>query len=608
MEFDYPLDGKLSADEFYVLHVEDENYDYIRQIVARCLEPYHLKMRWTKVENKEDALNLMEKVSLEESSGRGFDAIFCDLEIPGGIDDAVAKIDHGFAVAAKARTYGWPAPIIGLTAYPKREDVLQWKRSAFTNSESGGAATGIFDEFMGKPAQGPSGVSESKLKRCLIPTARFVKKAEEWIPPSFLGKSMWSVLRSLIQLADQDVVGWPLPRVLLRGETGSGKGMLARLYYDLLKEFDGLRERPHDRRGPGLYVVNCASLVAEGEGGRVRLFGYRHKKATNASLHVTPGVFELASAYPHRVSGDFAPDGATPIYAAGGVVFLDEFVTMNKDLQAAVLNALDDGVVHRQDGSRVEIGCHVLFATNASSEEISTTMRGDLLDRIPYQLSVPPLISRLDEIPWLIKSFARHRLYQMAGRKQPLENFNVEIAPSATHIIEEGVRTGVITSIRQLQEIATVRAGEAEISDGNLQVLVRDIIQKKNSEKTQVSDDTKASREKTDRKDEIYSLLPGGLLKDGLPAVTRDAIAFLQKLLQGERLDSNREFPTTRIGKERKRRFHFMLIFLQPDMIEKLTGKSAAAVRAAISRAAKGPNIDTTSEDEVVAYLLSEFV
>jgi two-component system, NtrC family, response regulator AtoC len=162
--------------------------------------------------------------------------------------------------------------------------------------------------------------------------------------------------------------------VLLLGESGVGKEILARLIHKL-----SLRSR-----NP-LVKVNCAALpvdLLESE-----LFGYDPGAFTGAT-RPKPGKFELCNK---------------------GTIFLDEIGEMTPVLQAKLLHVLQDGQFSRL-GSRSTIAAdfRVLAATNVDVQQAiaEKTFREDLYYRLnTFTISIPPLRERREEIPLLIKHF-----------------------------------------------------------------------------------------------------------------------------------------------------------------------------------------------------------
>lgn len=155
--------------------------------------------------------------------------------------------------------------------------------------------------------------------------------------------------------------------VLIAGETGTGKEMIARLIHH------------HSHRSNQPWVdVNCAAIpehLVESE-----LFGYE-KGAFSGADSMKPGFFELADK---------------------GTLFLDEIGDLDVKVQAKLLRALDGFPYYRLGGSKkVSVDVRVLAATNSDLEELvrSGRFRSDLYHRLAqFKLDVPPLRDRPDDI------------------------------------------------------------------------------------------------------------------------------------------------------------------------------------------------------------------
>jgi two-component system, NtrC family, response regulator AtoC len=162
--------------------------------------------------------------------------------------------------------------------------------------------------------------------------------------------------------------------VLLLGESGVGKEILARLIHKL---------SPRSRNP--LLKVNCAALpvdLLESE-----LFGYEQGAFTGAT-RPKPGKFELCNK---------------------GTILLDEIGEMSPVLQAKLLHVLQDGQFSRL-GSRSTIAAdfRVLAATNVDVQKAiaDKSFREDLYYRLnAFTVSIPPLRERREEIPLLFKHF-----------------------------------------------------------------------------------------------------------------------------------------------------------------------------------------------------------
>jgi DNA-binding NtrC family response regulator len=162
--------------------------------------------------------------------------------------------------------------------------------------------------------------------------------------------------------------------VLVSGETGTGKELVARTIHQL------------SPRAKGAFVaVNCSAVpesLLESE-----LFGHE-KGAFTGALARRAGYFELAD---------------------GGTIFLDEITEMSPALQAKYLRILQDGVVRRLGGSsELQVDVRIIAATNKDAAKAvkDGTFREDLYYRVNVlNIPVPPLRRRVEDIPLLVEAF-----------------------------------------------------------------------------------------------------------------------------------------------------------------------------------------------------------
>jgi two-component system nitrogen regulation response regulator NtrX len=168
----------------------------------------------------------------------------------------------------------------------------------------------------------------------------------------------------------------PTPaRVLITGENGTGKELVARAIHDLSPR----------ARGP-FVEVNCAAIPAELI--ESELFGHIKGSFTGAVAD-RAGKFELAD---------------------GGTLFLDEIGDMSLSAQAKVLRALQEGVIARVgSGKPLPVDVRVIAATNKTLEQeiAAGRFREDLLYRLNVvPIEVPPLRTRRNDIPQLVQHFS----------------------------------------------------------------------------------------------------------------------------------------------------------------------------------------------------------
>jgi formate hydrogenlyase transcriptional activator len=173
--------------------------------------------------------------------------------------------------------------------------------------------------------------------------------------------------------------------VLILGETGTGKGMVAHAIHGL----SGRKDRP-------MVMVNCAALPAnliESE-----LFG-REKGAFTGAYARQAGRFEIADK---------------------GTIFLDEIGEMPLELQSKLLRVLQDGEFERLGSAKtVKVDVRVIAATSRDlKEEVSVgRFREDLFYRINvFPVSIPPLRKRVDDIPQLVRHFV-DKYTRKSGKK-----------------------------------------------------------------------------------------------------------------------------------------------------------------------------------------------
>jgi DNA-binding NtrC family response regulator len=165
--------------------------------------------------------------------------------------------------------------------------------------------------------------------------------------------------------------------VVVEGETGTGKELVARTIHDL-----------SPRRMKPFIAINCAGFVEsllESE-----LFGYEKGAFTGAD-QARPGKIELAN---------------------GGTLFLDEIESISLNMQSKLLRVLEDRVVQRLGSSRaVEVNMRVIAASNVKLQALlaQRKMRKDFYYRINViSIELLPLRKRFEDVPLLVQEFLRY--------------------------------------------------------------------------------------------------------------------------------------------------------------------------------------------------------
>jgi DNA-binding NtrC family response regulator len=202
------------------------------------------------------------------------------------------------------------------------------------------------------------------------------KKAATDLPfGGLLGNS--PAMRAVMERARQIAALDETPPVLITGETGTGKGLIARTIHD-----------SGSRAARPFIDVNCTALPAtlmEAE-----LFGYEKGAFTDAKESKL-GLFEAAE---------------------GGFLFLDEVGDIELPLQGKLLRAIEDSTVRRVGGIRDrKIDVRILAATNRDLERDAQAdrFRKDLYFRLAViLLRLPPLRERGDDITLLADHYLRH--------------------------------------------------------------------------------------------------------------------------------------------------------------------------------------------------------
>jgi two-component system response regulator AtoC len=338
-----------------VLVVDDA--EGIRTYLANLLE-----LKGYEVDTAEDGRRALALVE----GGAAPDVVILDVMMP-GID--------GVETLRRIRDLAPDVPVVMLSVVGKASTIVEAMRI--------GAA-----DYLNKPFE--EAELEATLQKVLEKKELCQERdrlAAELIPSGdsivWGSDAMRGVKGLLEQVADTDVT------VLIQGESGVGKEIVARTAHDL-----------SPRRHEAFVKVNCAALPAdllESE-----LFGYEKGAFTGATGRKY-GKFELANR---------------------GTIFLDEIGEMSPALQAKLLQVLQDGEFTRLGGNRdIHVEVRVLCATNRRLVEMveEGTFREDLYFRLNVvNVHIPPLRERREEIPLLVDSFLRRFAARYGKPARPL--------------------------------------------------------------------------------------------------------------------------------------------------------------------------------------------
>ena len=295
-----------------------------------------------------------------------YDVIVLDIWLP-GMD--------GLATLARLRERRVDAPVVMISGHGNIESAVK------------AIKLGAFD-FVEKPLS---------LEKTVLVIGNAVRQsrleAENRALRAHVDKRLTMVGESYVmaQLREQIAMAAPTNgRVLIYGENGTGKELVARTIHALSR-----------RRGGPFVEVNCAAIpeeLIESE-----MFGHV-KGAFTGALVDRRGKFELAD---------------------GGTLFLDEIADMSLKTQAKVLRALQEQVVEPVGGaSGVRVDVRVLAATNKdlTGEIRAARFREDLYFRLNViPIFVPPLRDRADDIPRLAEHFMSELSREYGKRRKTFD-------------------------------------------------------------------------------------------------------------------------------------------------------------------------------------------
>ncbi len=322
-----------------------------------------------------------------------FDLVLCDMKMP---------IRSGFDLFRATRSDPHPPLFIFITAFGRVDEaVAAIKEGAF--------------DFLAKPLKDPStllatvsrALEQVELERMAVSLQETEKAG---LPPEdliFAGRAMEEVRKMVQDVARTQAT------VLLHGESGSGKELIARMIH-----------LASPRRNGPFIALNCAAIpenLLESE-----LFGHERGAFTGA-IQARRGKFELAQ---------------------GGTIFLDEIGEMPALLQAKLLRVLQERTFERLGGTlQIKTDVRVIAATNRNLavEVTEKRFREDLYYRLNvFPINLPPLRDRVDAIPLLVRHFCA-RFSAASGARKP-----VRVTAEALALLQRHTWPG---NVRELQNV-----------------------------------------------------------------------------------------------------------------------------------------------------------
>ncbi len=219
--------------------------------------------------------------------------------------------------------------------------------------------------------------------------------------------------------------------VLILGETGTGKELVARAVHDQSLRAD----KP-------FVAINCGALpesLIESE-----LFGHRKGAFTGAEEHRV-GLFEVSD---------------------GGTLFLDEIGELPKAMQAKLLRVLESGEIRRVgENDAFQVDVRVVCATHRNLEEMVSNeeFREDLMFRInTFEIPIPPLRNRAGDIPELAVHLFRRFQPGIAGEATDL------FTPEALEALQSAPWQGNVRELANVIEHATILTDHPPITIDHL--------------------------------------------------------------------------------------------------------------------------------------------
>jgi two-component system nitrogen regulation response regulator NtrX len=340
---------------------------------------------------------------LKKFQEKTYDVVLCDIKMP--------KLD-GIEFLSKATAINPDVPVIMISGHGNIETAVEAVKK------------GAFD-YISKPPDLNRlliTIRNAKDKTNLVKETKVLKRRANKVQ-EMIGESaaIQKIKETIEKVAPTDA------RVMITGENGSGKELVARWLHEKSNRAEGQ-----------LVEVNCAAIPSELI--ESELFGHEKGSFTSA-IKQRIGKFEQAN---------------------GGTLFLDEIGDMSLSAQAKVLRALQEGKITRVGGEKeIAVDVRVVVATNKDllKEVENKTFRLDLYHRLSVILiHVPSLNERKEDIPLLVDKF-------LEDIGEDYGQVKKEMDKKALEALQKHNWTGNIRELRNVVERLVILSGKVITAD-----------------------------------------------------------------------------------------------------------------------------------------------